>query len=238
MQRPPPSTVDMDEAQAVVSQVPHWHHKFEVFPGVVTPGAYDPKFLLPKLQLPEDMADLRVLDIGPSDGFFSMTMAGRGAQVTAIDYREKNAHGFGAMEYLTGLHFDYRQVNLYDILNENIGTFDIVLFLGVFLYHLPDMMRALELVARLCRSRLIIESQYEPSLMPGAAVARYYEASTLSNDITNFWVPNKECLDAMLRDTGFQINRNECWGERMLVDVSIDSLVRGRRSSRVNWHMV
>lgn len=227
-QTPPFNSVDKDKAQAVVSKVPHWHHKFEVFPGVVTPGTYDPEFLLPKLRLPEDMTGLRVLDIGPSDGFFSMKMALRGAQVTAIDYREKDAHGFGAMEYITGLSFDYRQLNLYDIPYENIGEFDLVLLLGV-IYHLPDMIRALEIVARLCRSRLIVESQYEPDLMPGVAVARYYEANTLSNDITNFWVPNKECLYAMLRDTGFKINRDERWGQRLLADASIDAQAPGRK---------
>ncbi len=64
----PPS--DRARAQTIVSKVPHWHHKFEVFPGVVTPGSYDPRFMLEKLQLPEDMTGMLVLDIGPSDGFF------------------------------------------------------------------------------------------------------------------------------------------------------------------------
>jgi tRNA (mo5U34)-methyltransferase len=51
-------------------------------------------------------------------------------------------------------------------------------------------------------------------------VARYYEARTLANDITNFWVPNKECLFALLRDTGFQVDRDDSWSERLLVDCS------------------
>lgn len=221
---------DRDGAQTIVSKVPHWHHKFEVFPGVVTPGAYDPQFLLDKLQLPDDMTGLRALDIGPSDGFFSMHMARRGAQVTAVDYRAKDGHGFEAMEKLTGLEFDYRQMNLYDIPASDIGAFDIVLFLGV-LYHLPDMMRALNIVARLCRSRLLVETQFEPELMPGVAVARYYEAGTLADDITNFWVPNRECLFAMLRDVGFQIDRDESWGKRILVDTSLSPSARAEKMS-------
>jgi len=216
-QAPASSSAERERAQAVVSQVPHWHHKFEVFPGVVTPGSYDPQFLLEKLQLPTDMTGMRALDIGPSDGFFSMNMARRGARVTAVDYRAKDGHGFGAMERLTGLEFDYRQMNLYDIPASDIGEFDLVLFLGV-LYHLPDMIRALDIVARLCRSRLLVETQFEPELMPGVAVARYYEAGTLANDITNFWVPNKECLFAILRDTGFHMRREDSWGKRLLVD--------------------
>ena len=224
MHSPAPSSspVDRDEAQAIVSRVPHWHHKFEVFPGVVTPGTYDPQFMLDKLRLPDDMTGMRALDIGPSDGFFSMSMARRGALVTAIDYRAKDGHGFGATEQLTGLRFDYRQMNLYDVPRSDIGEFDVVLFLGV-LYHLPDMMRALDIVAGLCRDRLFVETQYEPELVPDLPVARYYAASTLADDITNFWVPNKECLFAMLRDTGFQINRDDGWGSRLLVEASRDT---------------
>jgi tRNA (mo5U34)-methyltransferase len=221
---------DRDGAQAIVSKVPHWHHKFEVFPDVVTPGAYVPQFLLEKLKLPDDMTGLRALDIGPSDGFFSMHMARRGARVTAVDYRAKNGLGFEAMGQLTGLEFDYRQMNLYDIPGSDIGEFDLVLFLGD-LYHLPDMMRALNIVAQLCRSRLLVETQFEPELMPGVAVARYYEAGTLADDITNFWVPNRECLFAMLRDIGFQIDRDESWGKRLLVDASLSPMAKTKKMS-------
>ena len=44
--RAPVTSGDQDRARATVSKVPHWHHKFEVYPGVVTPGSYDPQFLL------------------------------------------------------------------------------------------------------------------------------------------------------------------------------------------------
>ncbi|MFD2055893.1 class I SAM-dependent methyltransferase [Mesorhizobium calcicola] len=227
--RAPVTSGDRDRARAIVSTVRHWHHKFEVFPGVVTPGSYDPQFLLEKLRLPDDMTGLRALDIGPSDGFFSMHMARRGARVTAVDYRAKSGHGFEAMEQLTGLEFDYRQMNLYDIPGSDIGEFDLVLFLGV-LYHLPDMMRALNIVSQLCRSRLLVETQFEPELMPGVAVAQYYEASTLAGDITNFWAPNKECLFAMLRDTGFRIDRDDNWGKRLMVDASVDGQAKGKKT--------
>ncbi|MBN8940853.1 MAG: methyltransferase domain-containing protein [Rhizobiales bacterium] len=216
-----PGSADWAKAQDMVSRVPHWHHKFEIVPGLVTPGSYDPQFMLDKLQLPADMTGVRALDIGPSDGFFSMHMARRGAHVTAIDYRAKDAHGFGAMEALSGLTFEYMQMNLYDIDPSSLGEFDVVLFLGV-LYHLPDMMRALDLISRLCRTRLFVETQYEPDLTPGVAVARYYEARTLAGDITNFWAPNRECLQAMLRDAGFRVDREDDWGARLLVDASVD----------------
>ncbi|WP_204270790.1 hypothetical protein, partial [Escherichia coli] len=85
-----------------------------------------------------------------------------------------------------------------------------------------DMMRALDIVSRLCRKRLLVETHYESDLMPGVAVARYYEARTLGGDVTNFWAPNRECLLAMLRDAGFQVHRDDDWGSRLLVDASVD----------------
>ncbi|WP_156938246.1 hypothetical protein [Mesorhizobium sp. WSM3626] len=56
------------------------------------------------------------------------------------------------------------------------------------------------------RTALPTVATVEPDLMPGVAVAQYYEAGTLAGDITNFWVPNRECLFAMLRDVGFTSN--------------------------------
>lgn len=32
----------LDESKALVASVPHWHRRFEICPGLVTPGAYDP----------------------------------------------------------------------------------------------------------------------------------------------------------------------------------------------------
>jgi tRNA (mo5U34)-methyltransferase len=78
-----------DESRALVARVAHWHHRFEIYPGVITPGTYNPTDLLKKTQLPADLRGTRVLDIGTSDGFFALQLARRGAQVVAIDYRAK-----------------------------------------------------------------------------------------------------------------------------------------------------
>jgi tRNA (mo5U34)-methyltransferase len=217
--------MDEVEARRMVAGIPHWHHRFEIWPGVVTPGSYDPQFLFDKLHLPADMTEARVLDVGPSDGFFSMQMARRGASVVAVDYRPKHGHGFGVMEALTGLSFDYHQQNLYTVRPNKFGTFDIVLFLGV-LYHLPDVILGLDTVRQLCKGQLFLETEHEPDLQPGMAVARYYEAATLAGDITNFWAPNLDCVNALLRDAGFKPDRTESWGRRLLVNASVAGVGR------------
>lgn len=217
--------MDQKLATELMSKVKHWHHKFRIMDGVDTPGSYDPGFLLELLKLPLDMRGIRVLDIGPSDGFFSMHMALRGADVTSIDYRAKTSHGFAAMEAITGLKFDYRQANVYDLKRSELGSFDIVLVLGV-LYHLPDMIRAMNIVNQLCNGRMLLETAYEPNLLPGIAVARYYQSATLNDDRTNFWVPNRECISAMLSDCGFTVDRDEVWGERILIDSHVQTTER------------
>lgn len=205
-----------EDAVRLVGSVNHWHHKFEIFPGVITPGSYDPAFLFDKMQLPEDLKGARVLDIGVSDGFFSLQMARRGASVTAIDYRAKTDHGYHVMESLNPNSIDYRVMNVYDLSPETIGTFDIVVFFGV-LYHLPDMMRALEAIRRCCTGTLYVESHSENAFCPEISAARYYRGASLAGDHTNFWAPNRLCVLDMLHDVGFDATRDEIWGERIFV---------------------
>lgn len=202
------------QALKIINSAPHWHHSFEVFPGVTTPGNYDPTFLFDLLNLPDDLSGKRILEIGPSDGFFTLQLARRGADVTCVDYRAKDDHGYAAMERITGLKAQYITANIYDLDPAGIGTFDIILFLGV-LYHLPDMMRALQILRSLARGSLFIETECDPT--QGPPMARYYEAATLNGDHTNFWVPNLACVEAMCRDAGFKPDRSETWGTRGMV---------------------
>jgi tRNA (mo5U34)-methyltransferase len=204
--------VTRQEAEKLVASVHAWHHRFEIAPGVMTPGSYDPRFLLDKTDLPDDLSGQRVLDIGPSDGFFSLNLRRRGAEVVAVDYRPKDLHGFGVMERISGLDFDYRQANIYDITAEAFGTFDIVVFFGV-LYHLPDMIKALSIVRSVCSSRMFLETHCAAELTPEISAARYYREDTLNQDMTNFWSPNALCLRDMLYDCAFDVKRDETWAE-------------------------
>ena len=223
--------MSIEEAQRLVASVPRWHHKFEIFPGVVTPGSYDPNFLLDKMQLPDDLTGKRVLDIGVSDGFFSLQMAKRGASVTAIDYRNKTDHGYHVMETLNPNTIDYRLMNVYDLSRETMGSFDIVVFFGV-LYHLPDMMRALHAIRQCCRGVIYLESHSENAFCPDIAAARYYRDSTLAGDHTNFWAPNRLCVLDMLHDAGFDVTRDDIWGERIFAEAKAVEL-KGIRAAKM-----
>ena len=82
------------------------------------------------------------------------------------------------MERISGLDFDYREADIYDIKRESFGSFDIVVFFGL-LYHLPDMMKGLAIVRSVCAGQMFIESHCAVNLSPEVAAARYYREDTL-----------------------------------------------------------
>jgi tRNA (mo5U34)-methyltransferase len=98
----PAALFTREQAEALVASRPWWYHRSEIFPGVITPGVYDPSGTLGGQGLPDDLSGQRVLEIGPADGFFTKQLALRGASVTALDYVAKNFCGFAVMETLHG----------------------------------------------------------------------------------------------------------------------------------------
>lgn len=223
--------MDLSEAKALVASVRHWHHAFEIFPGLITPGSYQPGFLLDKIRPSNDLAGVRVLDIGTSDGYFALEFARRGASVVAIDYRSKQGHGYHVMERLNPVQIDYHQMNIYELPEKQLGEFDIVLFMGV-LYHLPDMIRALHMIRAVCRGTLFVETHSENDFCRDIAAARYYQSNTLAGDPTNFWAPNRLCVLSMLYDTGFDSVRDEAWGQRLFVEAKA-APVQGARHRKM-----
>jgi tRNA (mo5U34)-methyltransferase len=84
-----------------------------------------------------------------------------------------------------------------------LGTFDVVLFLGV-LYHMRHPLLSLERLARLTRELAVIET--EAIVFPGRqhlALCEFYETNECCGDPTNWWAPNDKALEGMLRAAGF-----------------------------------
>ena len=82
-----------------------------------------------------------------------------------------------------------------------LGTFDIVLFLGV-LYHMRHPLLALEKVASISRDMLVVETHVDMLDEPRPAMA-FYPGAELASDGSNWFGPNPACVVAMLRDVGF-----------------------------------
>ena len=130
-------------------------HRIDVGHGVVTPGADDSRRNSNDSRS-RRTSGKRVLDIGAYDGFFTFECERRGANVLAIDCPQ--AAGYPVASELVGSTAEFREMSVYDVLDESVGEFDIVLFLGV-LYHLRHPLLALERIHEVCRELLILESQ-------------------------------------------------------------------------------
>ena len=223
------SLTDADVWEKVRS-VPHWYHRIELRPGIVTPGINDTPRFLQQLDLPADCTGLRVLDLGTRDGFFAFEMERRGADVLAIDYLPSSTTGFDVASAVLGSRVTYVQDNIYRVTPEKYGMFDVVLFLGL-LYHLPDPLCALGIVHSVCKDLLILETQLLDNhlLLPdGRAVplgaisselqaiplAQFFPANTLSNDYSNYWAPNAKCMEMMLVESSFTVLHSEVYGTR------------------------
>lgn len=211
------------DVRAMIAAYPRWYHRIEVRPGVITPGINDSPANLHMLDLPADCSGMRVLDLGARDGFFSFELERRGADVVAVDSAPAERTGFPIAAQLLESRVVLRQANLYNLSAADLGTFDVVLFLGL-LYHLPDPLRALRIIRGLCRSRMYLETLVidEAVLLPDGSEAplagmdarlaaiplmRFFPGAACNNDHTNFWGPNVRCVEAMLEETEFHVER-------------------------------
>ena len=225
------------ELRQKIQSVRVWYHKIPLGHNVVTPGVCDASLTLRMLDLPHDCRGKRVLDLGTRDGYFAFELERRGAQVLAVDYVPAEQTGFKVVSEVLGSKVDYLQENIYSLTPEKIGTFDIVLFLGL-LYHLPDPVQALNIVRRLCRDRMCLETHAidntlllpDGSYVPLAQLSpmlsqiplmQFYPGRALSNDPTNYWGPNLKCLEAMLEECNFAVRSMELRGSRAVANCHV-----------------
>jgi tRNA (mo5U34)-methyltransferase len=204
----------------MVDSVPHWYHEFEFAPGIVTPGTGNSRALLARLKLPGDMSGLRVLDIGARDGFFSFECERRGAaEVLPIDYVPAELTGFPVARKILGSQLNLVHENIYNLTPEKYGQFDIVLLLGV-LYHLPDPMRALDIIFNMMKPEgqlfletVIIDDELPPEIAHRPFMLFYPQASK-NSDHTNYWGITEACALALLEESEFSVFAKTREGER------------------------
>lgn len=210
-----------DEALELVNSK-QWHHKFEVYPGIVTPGGYCPEGIFENLMcLPADMTGMRVLDIGARDGYYSFACERRNADVVAIDIAADTA--FDVAKYLLNSKIEMINMSLFDIPKINFGKFDIVLFLGIF-YHLHDPIKALQIIRSISASKFYLETicittqfHTEDTSPVSVPLLEY----VTSNEWKTVFKPNREAIRQMLQDTGFCVKKENTWGDRLLVEADV-----------------
>jgi tRNA (mo5U34)-methyltransferase len=189
-----------------------WWHSIDLGHGVVTKGVDNAQAeRLSRLHLPADFSGRSVLDIGAWDGFFSFEAERRGAsRVLAADYYSWHGTGWGTGQGKAGFELARQalgsrvedvDVDVMDLSKDRIGTFDVVLFLGV-LYHLPNPLLALERVAAVTGGMLVLETVVD-MVGFGRPAAAFYPGRELNGDPTNWWGPNQAAVCGMLQSVGF-----------------------------------
>jgi tRNA (mo5U34)-methyltransferase len=192
-----------------------WYHSIELPDGGVIEGHQSVEQLRKRLHqfpIPADLTGKRVLDIGAWDGWFSFEMEKRGAEVLAVD-STKNTRLLEAKKLL-GSRIDYHIADICRLTAKDVGTFDIVLFLGV-LYHVKHPLLALENVCGMCRDMACIESFVSDGNLDGIPSMEFYETAELRGQLDNWVGPNASCLMAFCRTAGFaRVNFEGTLGER------------------------
>ncbi len=222
-----------------IQTVKHWYHQIEIKPGLVTPGVQNSSEILRLLNFPNDCSGLKALDLGARDGFFSFELEKRGAEVLALDYYPSDKTGFKVAAELLDSKVTYVQDNFYNVSVEKYGTFDIVLFLGL-IYHLPDPLRSLDIVRKVCTNELYLETQVIDNAFLKAdgtfvqlssvseeldeiPIMQFYPKNSLLNDPTSYWAPNLKCMELMLNETNFSVLEKHLYNSRGLFKCQVTS---------------
>lgn len=219
--------VKPEDLQAKIRELGPWFHNLRLR-GIETAPAHFlgdyPRFKYERFRdcIPSDLSGKTVLDIGCNAGFYSMEMKRRGAsRVLGIDSDERYLQQARFAAGIEGLEIEFLRMAVWDLARLR-QRFDLVIFMGVF-YHLRHPLLALDLIyehaacdmllfqsmQRGSRRVARVQEDYgidETSVFdrPGFPKLHFIEES-YSQDPTNWWIPNRACVEAMLRSAGFRI---------------------------------
>jgi tRNA (mo5U34)-methyltransferase len=172
--------------------------------------------------IPENLNGKSVLDIGCNAGFYSFEMKRRGAErVVGIDTDEHYLRQARFAAEMKGVRVEFRRMPVWDVaaLGEK---FDLVIFMGV-LYHLRHPLLALDLIHEHVAKDLLLFQSMQRGSKDVIEVQQDYDFNgeapfddlafpkmhfiehSFAHDETNWWIPNRACVEAMLRSSGFKI---------------------------------
>jgi tRNA (mo5U34)-methyltransferase len=218
---------ERDELRRRIDGLGQWFHNIELKGVRTAPNHFLGDYPNVKWRnfahaVPKDLRGMTVLDIGCNGGFYSIEMKRRGAdRVVAIDTETMYLNQARFAAEMSGVEIEFRDLSVYDV--AELGErFDLVIFMGV-LYHLRHPLLALDLIHdHVARDMLLFQSMQRGSAeveplepdypieetkifdRPGYPKLHFVE-HRYSHDDSNWWIPNRACVEAMLRDSGFEI---------------------------------
>jgi len=221
------TSLSRDEIRARIESLGPWFHNIELGGVATAPTHFLGDYPQVKWRqfshaLPDDLSGASVLDIGCNGGFYAIEMKRRGAaRVLGIDFDQDYLDQARFAAEVSDLEIEFRRLSVYEVANLK-ERFDIVLFMGVF-YHLRHPLLALDLIrAHVVKDLFVFQSmqrgdqaiepladdydffQPPPFDAPGYPKLHFIEHA-FAGDPTNWWVPNRACVEALLRASGFAI---------------------------------
>jgi tRNA (mo5U34)-methyltransferase len=218
-------TLSREEIRRRVNALGPWFHNLDLKGVSTAPSHFLGDYPAVKWRrfsrvIPDRLEGKTVLDIGCNAGFYAMEMKRRGAErVLGLDTDEEYLAQARFAAEVNGLKIEFRRLSAYDV-GQLREKFDLVIFMGV-LYHLRHPLLALDLIHEhvagdllLFQSMLRGDDRVDPVDenydfwttdqfdRPGYPKLHFVE-NQYADDPTNWWVPNRACVEAMLRSAGF-----------------------------------
>lgn len=258
---------DREEVRRQIAELGSWFHNMQLAGVPTAPEHFLGDYPAVKWNrfshaIPRDLSGKTVLDIGCNGGFYAIEMKRRGAErVVGLDSDEYYLRQARFAAEVSGVDIEFRRCSVYDI--ADVGDkFDVVLFMGV-LYHLRHPLLALDLIHEYVSgpgSLMVFQSMQRGSTDTPEYAGDYtfkedahfdeagypklhFVEKKYCGDITNWWIPNRACAEAMLRSAGFAIEAHPedevyiCRWEEVEVDEAIPRAVhpsRGRHTRPAN----
>ncbi len=195
-----------------------WHQRFELVPGVWTPGVSSVDWYCEMAQLPADLSGRTVLDIGTSNGGTAFELERRGAaRVVAVDIFDPDYFGVAALTEFLGSGVEFVRCTVYELAQRFRDPFDLVIFWGV-LYHLRHPLLALDNVRTVTAGTASLESAVCDSELRrrqrAQRLVHFYRRDELSGDPSNWFSPTVATLEDWCASAGFEVVRQGAWPQR------------------------
>jgi len=208
----------VEEARAFLKSTDFiWHQRFELAPGVFSPGVSDVVGHVTGAGLPS-VRGKSILDIGTCNGGVLFELERMGAsRLVGVDIYDQEWFGFAALRSYFGSEAEFVQTSVYGLDSALGERFDIVFLFGV-LYHLRHPLLALDAVRAVTREYAVVETaicdwEMAPSLAQ-ERIALFYRGNELNDDHTNWFVPTRLTLIDWCESSGFSVVHSVDGAER------------------------
>jgi 2-polyprenyl-3-methyl-5-hydroxy-6-metoxy-1,4-benzoquinol methylase len=91
---------------------------------------------------------------------------------------------------------------VYNLSRQTIGEFDLI-YVGDILLHLMSPLKALAVLAPLCKGTMIVAQELTDEDSP-VPIMRYLGGNKPEGDRRSWWYPNRTCMEHMLKRLGFK----------------------------------